>query len=77
MQQTAASNPGLSVPFEPVLDYAVATVIEGDSNGTTRRSAELDKHGLSIPEAATVFADPAAVYVDDGSGTDTMVVVGT
>jgi len=31
----------------------------------------------SFPEAATVFADPAAVYLDDGSGTDRMVVIGT
>ena len=29
-----------------------------------------------VPEAATV-ADPAAVYLDDGSGTNRMVVIGT
>ena len=32
---------------------------------------------MSFPEAATVFADPAAVYLDDGSGADRMVVIGT
>ena len=31
----------------------------------------------SFPEAATVFADPLAVYLDDGSGIGRMVVIGT
>jgi uncharacterized DUF497 family protein len=35
------------------------------------------KHGISFPEAATVFADPFAVYIDDGSGEGRMVVIGT
>jgi uncharacterized protein len=39
--------------------------------------SNLAKHGVSFPEAATVFADPAAVYLDDGSGTNRMVVIGT
>src|SRR5258708_29959703 len=30
-----------------------------------------------LPEAATVFADPLAVYLDDGSGLGNMVVIGT
>jgi uncharacterized DUF497 family protein len=30
-----------------------------------------------LPEAAIVFADPMAVYLDDGSDTETMVVIGT
>lgn len=48
------------------------------SNGTTKKAlSNLDKHGVSFSEAATVFADPAAVYLDDGSGADRMVVVGT
>jgi uncharacterized protein len=33
--------------------------------------------GWSNPEAATVFADPFAVYLDDGSGEGRMVVIGT
>jgi hypothetical protein len=32
---------------------------------------------VSFPEAATVFADPFAVYLDDGSGEGRMVVIGT
>lgn len=46
-------------------------------SSATRRKPNLDKHGVSFPEAATVFSDPAAVYLDDGSGTDRMVVIGT
>ncbi len=30
----------------------------------------------SVREAATVFADPHAIYLDDGSGTERMVVIG-
>jgi hypothetical protein len=41
------------------------------SNGTTRRLCRTSTStAFSFPEAATVFADPAAVYLDDGSGTD-------
>ena len=55
----------------------MATVVEGDFEWDDRKSrSNLDKHGVSFPEAATVFADPAAVYLDDGSGTNGMVVVG-
>ena len=39
--------------------------------------SNLVKHGVSFAEAATVFADALAVYLDDGSGTGRMVVVGT
>ena len=42
-----------------------------------KASANLGKHGVSFPEAATVFADPLAVYLDDGSGLGNMVVIGT
>jgi uncharacterized DUF497 family protein len=56
----------------------VASVVEGDFEWDSRKAqSNLKKHGVSFPEAATVFADPAAVYLDDGSGTDRMVVVGT
>ena len=58
--------------------HAVATVIEGDFEWDDEKArSNLEKHGVSFAEAATVFADPAAVYLDDGSGTDRMVVVGT
>jgi uncharacterized protein len=60
------------------LDHAVATVIEGDFEWDDAKArSNLEKHGVSFAEAATIFADPAAVYLDDGSGTDRMVVVGT
>jgi uncharacterized protein len=63
---------------QTILEDVVATVIEGDFEWDDEKAlSNLDKHGVSFPEAATVFADPAAVYLDDGSGTDRMVVVGT
>ena len=61
---------------QTILEDVVATVIEGDFEWDDEKAlSNLDKHGVSFPEAATVFADPAAVYLDDGS--DRMVVVGT
>jgi hypothetical protein len=56
----------------------VATVIDGDFEwDEDKASANIVKHGVSFPEATTVFADPAAVYLDDGSNTDRTVVIGT
>ncbi|MEO8900187.1 MAG: BrnT family toxin [Polyangiaceae bacterium] len=56
----------------------MATVIDGDFAWDEEKAeANLAKHGVSFAEAATVFADPAAVYLDDGSATDRTVVVGT
>ncbi len=54
------------------------TVVEGDFEWDAAKAASnVTKHGVSFPEAATVFADPLAVYLDDGSGTGTLVVIGT
>ena len=54
------------------------TVVEGDFEWDSEKAAtNLVKHGVSFPEAATVFADPLAVYLDDGSGRGNMVVIGT
>jgi uncharacterized protein len=54
------------------------TVVEGDFEWDSDKAASnLRKHGISFPEAATVFADPLAVYLDDGSGIGRMVVIGT
>ena len=54
------------------------TVVEGDFEWDSEKaSSNLVKHGVSFPEAATVFADPLAVYLDDGSGLGNMVVIGT
>ena len=53
------------------------TVVEGDFEwDSVKAAANLVKHGVSFAEAATVFADPFAVYLDDGSGIGRMVVVG-
>jgi uncharacterized protein len=54
------------------------TVVEGDFEwDSSKAESNLAKHGVSFPEAATVFADPFSIYLDDGSGTGTMVVIGT
>jgi uncharacterized DUF497 family protein len=51
----------------------MATVFEGDFEWDSAKAASnLVKHGISFPEAATVFADPFAVYLDDGLETDRM-----
>jgi uncharacterized protein len=54
------------------------TVVEGDFEwDSTKAAANLAKHGVSFAEAATVFADPFSIYLDDGSGAGKMVVIGT
>jgi uncharacterized protein len=54
------------------------TVVEGDFEWDLDKAASnLVKHGVSFAEAATVFADPFAVYLDDGSGIGRLVVIGT
>ncbi len=56
----------------------MATVIEGDFEwDKLKAESNLGKHGVSFAEAATVFADPRAVYLDEGSGTNQMVVIGS
>jgi uncharacterized DUF497 family protein len=56
----------------------VPTVIEGGFEwDSAKAESNLKKHGVSFFEAATVFADPFAVYLDDGSGVGTLVVIGT
>jgi uncharacterized DUF497 family protein len=56
----------------------MATVVEGDFEwDSTKAASNITKHGVSFFEAATVFADPLAVYLDDGSGTGVLVVIGT
>lgn len=58
--------------------WVVSIVTEGDFEWDDAKAASnLDKHGISFPEAATVFADPLAVFLDDGSATDRVVVIGT
>jgi uncharacterized DUF497 family protein len=44
-------------------------MVEGDFEwDSVKAAASLVKHGVSFAEAATVFADTLAVYLDDGSG---------
>lgn len=53
------------------------TVVEGDFEwDSVKAAANLARHGVSFAEAATVFADPMAVYLDDGSGIGRMVIIG-
>jgi uncharacterized DUF497 family protein len=56
----------------------MTTVIEGDFEwDEVKAESNLKKHGVSFFEAATVFADPASVYLDDGSSESRMIVIGT
>lgn len=74
----ASSSGGLTFSWALAHTRAVATVVEGDFEWDSDKAASnLVKHGVSFPEAATVFADPFAVYLDDGSGVGRMVVIGT
>ena len=53
------------------------TVFDGDFEwDSAKAEANLVKHGISFPEAATVFADPFAVYIDNGSVDGRLVVIG-
>lgn len=57
--------------------HDVATVVEGDFEWESAKAiSNIAKHGVSFFEAATVFADPMAIYLDDGSGTGILVVIG-
>jgi uncharacterized protein len=60
-------------------DVAPSKTSSNPAGPDRRREGRLEpgKHGISFFEAATVFADPLAVYLDDGSGVGTMVPIGT
>lgn len=54
------------------------TVVDGDFEWDSNKAeSNLAKHGVAFSEAATVFADPFALYFDDESGTGNLVVIGT
>ncbi|MCC6527088.1 MAG: BrnT family toxin [Polyangiaceae bacterium] len=56
----------------------MATVVEGDFEWDDAKALEnLAKHGVTFAEAATVFADPSAAYLDEGSSSDRLLVIGT
>ena len=62
----------------PIIRDDMPTVVEGDFEwDSIKAESNLAKHGVSFAEAATVFADPIGIYLDDGSGTGNMVVIGT
>lgn len=53
------------------------TVIDGDFEWDSDKAARnLAQHGVSFEEAATAFADPAGVYLDDGSGGERLWLIG-
>ncbi len=61
----------------PIIRTDMPTVVEGDFEwDSTKAESNLAKHGVSFSEAATVFADPFSIYLDGGSGTGNMVVIG-
>lgn len=63
---------------QTILEAAMATVVDGDFEWDEDKALlNVATHGVSFPEAATVFADPAAVYLDDGSGTERIMIIGT
>jgi uncharacterized DUF497 family protein len=41
-----------------------------------KAEANMEKHGVSFAEATTVFEDPNAVLLDDGSGTKKFLLIG-
>jgi uncharacterized DUF497 family protein len=56
----------------------MATVVEGDFEWDSQKAtSNIVKHGVSFAEAATVFADPFAVYMEDRLDVGRMVVIGT
>ena len=58
--------------------HVVPPVIEGGFEwDSAKAESNLRKHRVSFFEAATVFADPSAIYLDDGSGLGILVVIGT
>jgi uncharacterized DUF497 family protein len=55
----------------------VATVVSGVCEWDSEKAeANERKHGVSFDEAATVFADPQVVFVDDGSGAGPLKAIG-
>jgi uncharacterized DUF497 family protein len=55
----------------------VVTVVDGDFEWDAEKAEQnTARHGVSFEEAQTVFADPRALYLDDGSGTGRMWVLG-
>ncbi|MSP63459.1 MAG: BrnT family toxin [Myxococcales bacterium] len=56
----------------------MATVIAGSFEwAEDKERAKIAVHGVAFAEAATVFAGPMAVYLDDGSAMEKLAVIGT
>lgn len=55
----------------------MTTVVNGDFEWEADKAASnLTKHSVSFEEAATVFADPNVLFIDDGSGAERLVALG-
>jgi uncharacterized DUF497 family protein len=55
----------------------VSTVVQGDFEwDDDKAESNLAKHGVSFEEAATVFADGAAVFIEDPTDADRFIVIG-
>jgi uncharacterized protein len=55
----------------------VVTVVQGDFEwDDAKAESNLAKHGVSFEEAATVFADGAAIFLDDPRNVDRFIVIG-
>jgi hypothetical protein len=52
------------------------TVLGGFEWDDEKAEANAGKHGVSFAEATTVFEDPNALLLDDGSGTTTFLLIG-
>ena len=53
------------------------TVVDGDFEwDQLKAERNLAKHGVSFEEAATVFADPLALYFEDGTSSDRLLAIG-
>jgi uncharacterized DUF497 family protein len=64
------------MPRSPILKHA-PTIVSGDFEWDDRKAqANLAKHRISFEEAATVFADPRVVILDDGGNEGRLVAVG-
>jgi uncharacterized protein len=64
--------------IHPIVSMWMATVIVGDFEwDEEKEQANITKHGVGFAEAATAFADPMAVYLDNGSPDGNMVLIGT
>jgi uncharacterized protein len=62
---------------ESILLDSVATVVHGDFEWDADKAASnLAKHSVSFEEAATVFADPNVLFLEDGGNEERLIALG-